>query len=261
MAVVNSIEELEKLLEGDSMVKVAGIDVDGVFRGKVMAKSKFISAAKAGFGFCSVIFGWDMHDVVYQPELNVSNLSNGYRDIIAQIDLSTYRRIPWENNIPFFLVTFHDPDTQVPLTPCPRSLLARQVELFRSKLGLQPLSGFEFEFFQFKETPESLQKKQGTDLTVLSPGMHGYSLLRTTDNQDYFYALWTELEKFDVPVEGLHTETGPGVYEAALMYSNSEVMADRAALFKLSAKQIAKQYGIMPTFMAKPHNGMPGCSG
>jgi glutamine synthetase len=37
----------------------AVIDVDGVLRGKIMAKDKFISAAKDGFGFCGVIFGWD----------------------------------------------------------------------------------------------------------------------------------------------------------------------------------------------------------
>jgi hypothetical protein len=28
----------------------------------------------------------------------------GYTDIQAEIDLSTFRRIPWENDIPFFLV-------------------------------------------------------------------------------------------------------------------------------------------------------------
>ena len=47
--------------------------------------------------FCS---GWDIHDQVYSRELLISNKSNGYRDILAVIDLSTFRRIPWENNSP-----------------------------------------------------------------------------------------------------------------------------------------------------------------
>ena len=38
-------------------------------------------------------------------------------------------------------------------------------------------------------------------------------------------------------------------------------MADNAALFKLTAKAIGLTYGIMPSFMAKPHNNLPGCSG
>lgn len=42
---------------------MTGVDVDGVLRGKVMMKAKFLSAAKeGGFAFCSVTFGWDMHD-------------------------------------------------------------------------------------------------------------------------------------------------------------------------------------------------------
>jgi len=45
-------EELETLLQRDNKVKVAGIDADGVLRGKVMSKDKFLSAVKSGFGFC-----------------------------------------------------------------------------------------------------------------------------------------------------------------------------------------------------------------
>src|ERR1700760_3234570 len=97
-----TLDNLSNVLSGDISVKVAGIDVDGVLRGKLMAKKKFLSIAKDGFGFCSVIFGWDMHDMTYIRELKISNKDNGYRDIIARVDLKSFRRIPWENNVPFF---------------------------------------------------------------------------------------------------------------------------------------------------------------
>ena len=42
-----------------------------------MAKTKFLSVLHSGFGFCSVIFGWDMHDKTYAEELSVSNAANG----------------------------------------------------------------------------------------------------------------------------------------------------------------------------------------
>lgn len=67
--------------------------------------------------------GWDIHDTTYFRELTVSNKANGYRDISARIDLSTYRRIPWENNIALFLISFVDPDSGEPLHACPRSML------------------------------------------------------------------------------------------------------------------------------------------
>jgi len=65
-----SLAELQNLLINDTKVKVAGIDVDGVLRGKFMSKDKFLSAAATdGFGFCSILFGWDINDGVYSREL------------------------------------------------------------------------------------------------------------------------------------------------------------------------------------------------
>jgi glutamine synthetase len=126
-------DDLPRLLADDNCVKLAGVDVDGILRGKVVSKKKFLSVASAGFGFCSVIFGWDMHDKTYMHELKISNAENGYRDMLAIPDLQSFRRIPWEQNIPFFLVTFHDPDTKKPVCACPRGLLQGQLERLRSK--------------------------------------------------------------------------------------------------------------------------------
>jgi glutamine synthetase len=56
--------------------------------------------------------------------------------------------------------------------------------------------------------------------------MHGYSLLRPSLNQKYFYELFDSCGKFQVPIEGLHTETGPGVFEVALAF-------DRTIAFEL----------------------------
>ena len=132
-------DDLEKLLEKDSKVKVAGVDIDGVLRGKVISKKKFLSVAKSGFGFCSVIFGWDMHDQTYFRELKISNKENGYRDIVAHIDLTSFRRIPWEKDIPFFLCSFREPEGQS-LSACPRSVLERAVDKVE-KAGMGAMAG------------------------------------------------------------------------------------------------------------------------
>jgi len=128
-----TVESLPVLLAGDTRVKMAGVDVDGILRGKLVSKKKFLSVAKEGFGFCSVIFGWDMHDQTYFRELRISNKENGYRDLIAVPDLASYRRIPWENNVPFFLVSFLDPETEKPISACPRGLLKTQLDKFAKK--------------------------------------------------------------------------------------------------------------------------------
>lgn len=118
--------------------------------GKLISKKKFLSIAESGFGFCSVVFGWDMHDKTYFRELLISNAKNGYRDLLAKVDLQSFRRIPWEdsragtpdsaNGIPFFLVTFHDPDSGHPIPPCPRGLLGTIVKNMEEK-GWKAMAG------------------------------------------------------------------------------------------------------------------------
>jgi glutamine synthetase len=137
-----TLESLDELLKYDTKVKVAGVDIDGMLRGKLMSKKKFLGIAKDGFGFCSVIFGWDMHDQTYFKELKISNAENGYRDIIAVPDLSSFRRIPWEDDVPFFLVSFMDPDTGGPLSACPRGLLKTAVDRLE-KQGMGAMAGGE----------------------------------------------------------------------------------------------------------------------
>lgn len=135
-----TFDNVAKVLEADTKVKLAGVDIDGVLRGKLISKKKFLSVVEDGFGFCSVIFGWDMHDLTYFRELKISNKENGYRDIVAKIDLTSFRRIPWEDNVPFFLVGFYDPDTDERLSACPRGLLARMMDKVEKK-GYSAMAG------------------------------------------------------------------------------------------------------------------------
>ena len=137
-------ENVAQVLQNDTMVKVAGVDVDGQLRGKLMAKQKFLSVVSDGFGFCSVVFGWDMHDQTYFKELSVSNKENGYRDIVAVPDLSSFRRIPWEGEVPFFLVSFFDPETKEPVCACPRGLL-KTVLGKAEAVGFRAMAGGEYQ--------------------------------------------------------------------------------------------------------------------
>ena len=91
--------------------------------------------------------------------------------------------------------------------------------------------------------------------------MFGYSLTRPVHNKDYFYDVFDTCEKFRCNIEGWHTESGPGVYEAALEYGRLQETADRACLFKYVVKAVATRYDITPCFMAKPRHGLPGNSG
>ncbi|HUG53383.1 MAG TPA: glutamine synthetase family protein [Vicinamibacteria bacterium] len=240
-------------------VKVAVADVDGVLRGKYLHKDKFLSAAEGGgFGICNVVFGWDSADVCYD-NASYTGWHTGYPDAVARIDLSTARTVPWDGGVPFFLADFED-GKGGPLPICPRQVLKKIVARAQSA-GYVVKAGLEFEWFNFQETPQSLADKRYVGPTPLTPGMFGYSLVRIGNNRPFFTALMDELSAFGVPLEGLHTETGPGVLEAALQSSDALEAGDRGVLFKTSVKEIAQRFSILPTFMAKWSTALPGCSG
>jgi glutamine synthetase len=248
-------------------VKVAITDLDGILRGKFISKDKFLSAAApagGGFGFCDVVFGWDSNDACYD-NAKLTGWHKGFPDALVRLDLATQRAVPWDNNVPFFLGEFvwqgpKGKTAEEPYPLCPRQLLKRVLRR-AEKLGVRPMCGMEFEWFNFAETPQSWADKRYANPQPITPGMFGYSILRASHGHAFFNAMLDELPQFGIPIEGLHTETGPGVYEAAIAFGGALESADRAALFKTAVKEIGLRFGIMPSFMAKWNQAYPGCSG
>lgn len=242
------LERIEN--SGANKVRVGIVDIDGILRGKLMHLDKFRSLGSDGFGFCNVVFGWDLNDVCYD-NVSYTGTHTGYPDESAQIDYGTFREVPWEGGLPFFLADFVS-DAGKPVEIAPRNLL-KKVRGQALDMGYAPIFSQEFEWFNFKQGDEEIEP--------ITDGMFGYSILRATQSSPFFNALFNELEAFGIPLEGLHTETGPGVYEAAIAHDDVLEAADRAALFRSSVKEIAHRFGITPTFMAKWSPELPGCSG
>ena len=254
------LKTIETLLAEHSItkIKVGGFDIDGVLRGKYISREKFDSAAETGLGFCDVIFGWDSSDALYD-NVKVTGWHTGYPDALARVDLSTFRIIPWEPSTAFFILDFYDNGGN-PLPVSPRQVLQRVIAKAES-IGFRPQMSTEYEFFLFKEDWHSIRQKHYRDMTPLSPGMFGYSVLRTGVLSEVAHTIIDAMRAFDVELEGFHTETGPGVYETAIKYDAALRSADKAALFKTGIKQIAARHGLVATFMAKWDQNLPGCSG
>ena len=238
-------------------VKIAITDIDGVLRGKYISTEKFLTLLDSDTSFCDVIFGWDAADTAYD-NVAYTGWHTGYPDAAARIDLSTFRKIPWENGVPFFLADLIQKEN-APIV-CPRQLL-KKLLADTMNAGFLPSFSQEFEWYNFSETPQSIHEKKFRNLLPITPGMFGYSILRASLQNEYFTDLFALLNQFGIPIEGLHTETGPGTYEAAIQYSELLEAGDRAVLFKTAVKEIAYRHGIMATFMAKVSESLPGCGG
>ncbi|MFB6318038.1 glutamine synthetase family protein [Saccharicrinis sp. FJH54] len=253
-------EEIIQFLKdsNESKVKIAVADIDGILRGKYIHKHKFLDTLDKTLGLCDVIFGWDSGDVCYD-NTEVTGWHSGYPDAKAVLDVSTFRRIPWENGTPFFLADFSE-DKKYAESTCPRSLL-KKINADCESMGFKARFSQEFEWFNFKGKPGDMSSNEFHVPEPVTPGMFGYSLLRTSLNQSYCNDLFEMLEAFNIPLEGIHTETGPGVYEAAIIYDDILPAADKAILFKTAVKEIAYRHNMTATFMAKWNIKLPGSGG
>ena len=239
-------------------IKLGIFDVDGIMRGKYINIKKFESALEKDFGFCDVVFGWDTADELYdQP--TVTGWHTGFPDAPAKIDVGTFRKIPWEPGTALFIADFESPDGS-PYPACPRQL-CKTVLHKADAMGYKVKSAFEYEFFLFDETPHTVREKKYENLAPFTPGMFGYSILRSSVHSELYHDLIDTCREMDMELEGVHTETGPGVLEACISVDNGLAAADKAALFKTFAKVLVQRRELMATFMAKWSPDYPGQSG
>ena len=254
---VKTAEQAAALLEqcGIDNVKVGLFDIDGVMRGKYLSREKFASVLKSGFGFCDVVLGWDSNDQLYDNG-TYTGWHTAYPDAPVRVLPDTCRAVPFEPSTLLFLAEFAGKAEAL----CPRGLLRRIVGR-AADMGFAAKAAAEFEFFVFEETPVSVREKNYRELKTLTPGFFGYSVLRSSVHAEFYHGLLETMRAMDLPIEGLHTETGAGVLEAALLYDDVLAAADKAALFKTFTKIYAQRQNRMATFMAKWSPDWPGQSG
>lgn len=254
---VRSLADARAIVEERKLthVKVGAFDIDGILRGKYMSRSKFESSLEGGWGFCDVVLGWDSKDQLYD-NVKYTGWHTGYPDANVRVLPESCRALPWEDPMVFFLGEFTGEAEKV----CPRALLRRVLDRGQ-RMGYDVYAGFEYEFFVFQETPDSVREKHFRGLKPIAPDFFGYSVIRNSVWSDFYRKLLDTCEVMDMPIEGLHEETGPGVIEAAIGVDSALNAADKAALFKTFAKVIAQREGLMATFMAKWSKDWPGQSG
>ena len=242
---------------GVTQVELALTDIDGVLRGKYVSLDKFASLLDGGGGFCDCVLGWDVADQLYD-NARYTGWHTGFPDAQFRLIADTLRWPP-DSGTPLFLGEFVNADGgEHPL--CPRSRL-RAVLAQASAQGIGVKLGFEYEFFVFDETPHSIRAKGYRDLKPVTPGNFGYSVLRASTQSDLFNGLMDYAAALDCPLEALHCETGPGVWEGAIAVTDALTAADRANVFKTFTKVFFQKRDLLATFMAKWSMKYPGQSG
>jgi glutamine synthetase len=141
----------------------------------------------------------------------------------------------------------------------PRRILQRQIERAET-MGFRVMGAAEIELYAFNETYDSAREKHYHDLRTTGSYIEDYHVFQGTKEESLFGAIRQALETSGIPVESTKGEWGPGQHEVNIEYSDLLAQADRAALLKHAAKEIAHTQGKAVTFMAKWDETLAGSS-
>lgn len=168
-------------------------------------------------------------------------------------DLATLLVCPWDRRVAWTAADLLFGGTE-PFALCTRSALKRQVALAAAE-GFQCNLGVETEIFVFR--PESLGRDDG----YLEPMTHSGKLRPTQaydaesvmDALPFLDPMARYMQETGFGLFSFDAEGGDGQYEFDFDYAPVLQMADRISFFRLMVKQVAKQVGLITTFMPKPY--------
>ncbi len=254
-------DELRELVRRGEIETVVAVfpDLYGRLVGKRITGSFFLDEVlEHGMHACDYLLACDMEmDPV--PGYRFASWAEGYGDVRCVPDLSTLRRATWLDRSALVLCDVHEEGGDALVEVAPRTILKRQMER-AAAAGLLPLGGSELEFFVLRDSYESARAKGFENLEPFGWYIEDYHTLQGFKNEPLIGEIRRQLEGSGIPVEFSKGEWGPGQSEINLRYSDFLETADRHAVYKQAAKEIAIQKGLAITFMAKMDEGYAGNS-
>lgn len=138
-----------------------------------------------------------------------------------------------------------------PLPMCGRSALERAVADWR-RLGWDPMVGIELEAYAFQVQPDgSLQPYE-------TPAAHVYATGPFADPRGFTDAIWQRATACGLRIESMNTEYDAPQFEFTLRYDHALAAVDDIFLFRLLAREVAWEHGIVLSFLPKPIAGQGG---
>jgi glutamine synthetase len=174
-------------------------------------------------------------------------------ECVAMPDLATLTICPWDTRFAWMAADLLFGGTE-PFALCPRSILKAQLAAAADQ-GYRFNLGVETEIFVFR--PESVGRADGyLEPMTRSGGLAptpAYDVESSMDAIGFLGPMAAAMEATGFGLFSFDAEGGDAQYEFDFTYAEGLVMADRISFFRLMAKQIAKQAGLLVTFMPKPY--------
>lgn len=239
-------------------VLLAFPDMQGRWMGKRLTARHFVeNVLERGSHACAYLLTVDM-EMIPVPGYALTSWERGYQDFLMVPDFSTARELSWSPGTAFVICDLVDEEGKA-IEESPRRILQVQIEK-AARRGFSLKLASELEFYLFRETYESAQKKNFHGLEPFGSYIEDYHILQGAKEEFVVAEIRQQMEKSGIPVECSKGEWGPGQHEINLGYAPALEMADRHTLYKHGAKEIAMGRGVSLTFMAKYDSKLAGSS-
>ncbi|MGI9419678.1 MAG: glutamine synthetase family protein [Geminicoccaceae bacterium] len=249
----------EAVAVGDiDTVLAVQVDMQGRLMGKRFHANYFVDSAYEETHSCNYLLATDL-EMSTIDGYKATSWATGYGDYTMKPDLATLRRIPWLEGTALVICDVLDHHTHEDVPHSPRALLKKQTQRLAAA-GMKAFMASELEFFLFQQSFEELRESGLRAARTVSAYNEDYHIFQTTKEEDVMRALRNGLEGADVPVENSKGEADAGQEEINVRYAEALTMADRHALIKNAAKEIAWSKGRSLTFMAKYSTSAAGNS-
>ncbi|WP_242454197.1 glutamine synthetase family protein [Bailinhaonella thermotolerans] len=232
-------------------VALAIVDMQGRPQGKRLSARYFLEEVlRHGAEGCDYLLAVDV-DMNTVDGYAMSSWERGYGDFMMRPDLSTLRRIPWQEGTALLMadVTWEDGSD---VAASPRQILRRQLARLAS-YGWRAYVGTELEFVIHNDSYEEAWRKAYRDLEPANLYNVDYSLLGTARVEPLLRRIRRGMEGAGMYVESAKGECNLGQHEIAFRYAEALETCDNHTIYKNGAKEIAAQEGVSITFMAKPN--------
>jgi glutamine synthetase len=255
-----TLEQLKAEVKAGTIdtVVAAMVDLQGRLVGKRFHAKFFADGGYEETHGCNYLLGVDI-EMEPVPGYKATSWEKGYGDFVLKPDLSTMRRTPWLPGTALVLCDVLDHHSHEDVPHSPRAILKKQLKRL-SALKMKAYMASELEFFLFDDSYETANQKGYRNLKTAGYYIEDYHILQTSKEEVYMRALRNGLAGAGIPVENSKGEWGPGQEEINVRYAEALEMADRHAIIKNGAKEIAYNTGKAVCFMAKWDYGMAGNS-
>ena len=246
------LEQLRRLVADDEIdtIVAAFPDMYGRLVGKRIVARYFLDdVVEHGMHACDYLLACDM-DMDPVPGYAFTSWAKGYGDFRPVPDFSTMRVVSWQPKTVLVLCDIYHEEEDELVKLAPRSLLREQLARAAER-GYTAMAASELELYVFKDSYEQIAEKGFINATPIGRVIEDYHILQGTKEEFLIGAIRSHLERSGVPVESSKGEWGPGQQEIGLRYAEALEMADRHAIYKQAAKEIAYAAGHAVTFMAK----------